>query len=115
MSAQSGDNQLETLAAEVAMILSHHLDPKEILTLQQLVFLEVDEAAALLRVKPKTISTWISQGRIPVRYAGAKPVFLLAELLIWTLPQDDKHASYRLTVAKSCRIALDRLAANRER
>jgi hypothetical protein len=106
---------VEDIARDVARLLSGRLGPKDVLRLMQIVFLEVDEAAALLRVKPKTISTWISHGRIPVRYAGTKPVFLLAELLIWTLPEDDKHTTHRLSVAKSCTIALDRLAANRER
>jgi len=121
MNSQSNTNEseidsgIEEIAREVAQVLVGRLGAKDVLKLMQIVFLEVDEAAALLRVKPKTISTWISQGRIPVRYAGAKPVFLLAELLNWTLPDDDKHAPHRLTAAKTCTIALDRLAANRER
>jgi hypothetical protein len=106
---------VEDIARDVAHMLTGRLSAKDVLKLLQIVFLEVEEAAALLRVKPKTISTWISQGRIPVRYAGAKPVFLLAELLNWTLPGNDKHTAHRLAVAKSCTIALDRLAANRER
>src|SRR5260370_18718740 len=106
---------LEEIARDTARLLSTRLAPADVLKLMQIVFLEVDEAADLLRVKPKTISTWISQGRIPVRYAGGKPVFLLAELLNWTLPEDDKHTTHRLSVEKSCTIALDRLAANRER
>ena len=106
---------LEEIARDTARLLSTRLAPADVLKLMQIVFLEVDEAADLLRVKPKTISTWISQGRIPVRYAGGKPVFLLAELLNWTLPEDDHHRSHRLSTAKSCTIALHRLAANRER
>lgn len=106
---------VEDVAKEVAHLLSGRLGAMEVLRLMQIVFLDVEEAAALLRVKPRTISTWISQGRIPVRYAGGKPVFLLAELMNWTLPEDDRHRPHRLSVAKGCTIALDRLAANRER
>ena len=121
MNSQSNSNEfgsvatVEDIARDVARLLTARLSAKEVLKFMQVVFLEVDEIAALLRVKPKTISTWISQGRIPVRYAGTKPVFLLAEVLNWTLPDDDKHTAHRLAVAKSCTIALDRLAANRER
>jgi len=106
---------LEEFARDTARLLSTRLAPMNVLKLMQIVFLEVDEAADLLRVKPKTISTWISQGRIPVRYAGGKPVFLLAELLNWTLPKDDHHRSDRLSTVRSCTIALHRLAANREK
>ncbi|MGH9822441.1 MAG: helix-turn-helix domain-containing protein [Blastocatellia bacterium] len=121
MNSQSNPNEFESFATvedvarDVARLLARRLSPKDVLKLMQVVFPEVDETAALLRVKPKTISTWISQGRIPVRYAGTKPVFLLAEVLNWTLPEDDKYAAHTLAVAKSCKIALDRLAANRER
>src|SRR5581483_2797860 len=79
---------LEEIARDTARLLTARLAPADVLRLMQIVFLEVDEAADLLRVKPKTISTWISQGRIPVRYAGGKPVFLLAELL-----RSEEHTS----------------------
>lgn len=69
----------------------------------------------LLRVKERTIYAWISQGRIPVRYANGKPLFLLSELVCWTLPDNDKHSKYRLTVAQQCTISKSRLAAIRER
>jgi len=85
------------------------------LKLFQVFFLDVKEAADFLRVQPKTISTWISQGKIPVRYAGGRPLFLLSELINWTLPEDDKHAAHRLSVAVSSKIAANRLATNRER
>jgi hypothetical protein len=107
--------KIEEIASEVALLLSKRISNKDILRLLQIIFLDVDEAAELLRVKPKTISTWISQDRIPVRYAGGKPVFLLSELLDWTLPEKDPHAQHRLTTAASCKIASVRLAANRER
>jgi Helix-turn-helix domain len=106
---------VEAIAGEVAGILTQRLSPKEILKLFQVVFIDVEEAAKLLRVKPKTISTWISQDKIPVRYAGGRPLFLLSELLQWTLPEDDKHSAHRLSVAASSNIARNRLATNRER
>jgi excisionase family DNA binding protein len=112
---QSNQSSVEEIAAEVAAILHRRLEAKELVKLLQVVFLEVEEAADLLRVKPKTISTWISQGKIPVRYAGGRPIFLLSELLEWTLPPDDKHSAHRLSVSASCKMAANRLAAMRER
>jgi hypothetical protein len=112
---QSVPYTIEEIAAEVAAILSQRISAKDILRLCQVVFLDVEEAALLLRVKPKTISTWISQDKIPVRYAGGRPLFLLSELLQWTLPEDDKHRSHRLSVAASSNIVANRLATNRER
>ncbi len=106
---------IDEIAAEVALILKRRLDAKDTLKLLQVVFLEVEEAAELLRVKPKTISTWISQGKIPVRYAGGRPIFLLSELLEWTLPPDDKHSAHRLSASASCKMATNRLVAMRER
>jgi hypothetical protein len=106
---------IEQIAVEVASLLSRRISPKDTVKLLQVVFLDVDEAATLLRVKPKTISTWISHGKIPVRYAGGKPIFLLSELLDWTLPQDDRHSQHRLSTAAGCKIATNRLAAMRER
>lgn len=112
---QSVPYTIEEIAAEVAAILAQRISAKDILKLCQVVFLDVEEAAILLRVKPKTISTWISQDKIPVRYAGGRPLFLLSELLQWTLPEDDKHRSHRLSVAASSNIVANRLATNRER
>lgn len=108
-------NELDEIATEVANILSRRMTAKQILKLLQIVFLEVEEAAELLRVKPKTVSTWISQGKIPVRYAGGRPIFLLSELISWTLPQPDTHRAHRLSVATTGKITLNRLAMNRER
>jgi excisionase family DNA binding protein len=108
-------NELDVIATEVANILSRRMAAKQILKLLQIVFLEVEEAAELLRVKPKTVSTWISQGKIPVRYAGGRPIFLLSELISWTLPQPDTHPAHRLSVATTGKITLNRLAMNRER
>lgn len=108
----------ESLAVEVAAILAQRLSAKEVIKLFNVVFLDVDEAADLLRVKPKTISTWISRKEstgIPVRYAGGRPLFLLAELLLWTLPEDDHADRHRLSLPSSCTIAANRLATDRGR
>jgi helix-turn-helix protein len=106
---------VEEIALEVANIISRRLQAKDVVKLLQIVFLDKDEAAELLRVKPATISTWISKGLIPVRYAGGRPVFLLAELLNWTLPEPDQHARHRLTTAQQCKIARSKLSIGRER
>jgi transposase len=109
---------MESIAREVGEILAQRMSKKEVLKLLNVVFLDVEEAAELLRVKPKTISMWISRKEatgIPVRYAGGRPVFLLAELLLWTLPEDDHADRHRLSLASSCTIAANRLATNRER
>ena len=108
-------NELDEIATEVAKILSRRMAARQILKLLQIVFLEVEEAAELLRVKPKTVSTWISQGKIPVRYAGGRPIFLLSELISWTLPQPDTHPEHRLSTATTGKITVSRLAMNRER
>jgi len=106
---------IEEIAFEVARILEQRIGTKDLLQLLKIVFLDVDEAAILLRVQKRTIYEWISQGCIPVRYAKSKPIFLLAELLSWTLPKNDKHAECRLPLATQCNIATSRLAAIRER
>lgn len=63
-------------------------------------FLIVEEAAELLRVEPETIRNWVSQNRIPFRKAGAKTLFLLEELLEWTVPAVRKQSRARLTAAR---------------
>lgn len=63
-------------------------------------FLVVEEAAELLRVEPETIRNWVSQNRIPFRKAGAKTLFLLEELLDWTVPASRKQSRARLTAAR---------------
>ena len=112
---ESNWHSTEELAAEVAILLGRRLAPKDILRLLYVVFMTVEETADLLRVKPSTVSTWISNGTIPVRYAGGRPLFLLAELMEWTLPDSDRHSRHRLSVAASCKIATQKLAATRER
>ena len=115
MGTESPESDLEILASDVAMILSHRLEPKELLRLQQLVFLEVDEVALLLRVKKKTVQEWVSDDKIPYRKAGGHVLFLLSEVLQWTLPQTDRHRRHRLTPARSGKLAASHLAATRER
>jgi excisionase family DNA binding protein len=50
-------------------------------------YLDVAEAAELLRVKVSTIYSWIHKQEImdfPVRHHGRKPVFLLDDLKKWS-------------------------------
>jgi Helix-turn-helix domain len=82
---------IDEIASEVALILKRRLDAKDIIKLLQIVFLEVEEAAALLRVEVKTIRAWVSQDRTPYRKANGRVIFLLAELLACTLPENDKY------------------------
>jgi Helix-turn-helix domain len=110
-SAHLVETQIEEIASEVALLLKRQLDSTEILRLLQIVFFDVDQAAQLLCVKPKTIRAWVSQDVIPYRKASGKVLFLLAELLLWTLPANDKHTRHRLTTAQACRIASAKLAA----
>lgn len=118
MSSQPATEQamipsIEEIASEVSSILVRrlnvHRSSADIVKLLQVVFLTRAEVAELLRVKPATIDTWISRKIIPVRYANgynkSEPRFLLSEILAWTLPADDLHASYRLAHATACKIA----------
>ena len=50
-------------------------------------FLTVEEVAELLRVSPRSIYDWVSQGIIPYRKAGRRTIFLLDEILEWTSEQ----------------------------
>ena len=63
-------------------------------------FLTVDEVAELLRAEPETIRNWVSQDRIPYRKAGGKVLFLLEEILEWTVPTSRKHSRTRLTAGR---------------
>jgi excisionase family DNA binding protein len=47
-------------------------------------FLTVDEVAAMLRIKARTVYEMVSQKRIPFRKAGRRTVFLLDEIMEWT-------------------------------
>ena len=115
LSDNFNESLIEQIAAEAAVIIHQRLDAKELVKLLQIVFLEVEEAAELLRVKKKTIQEWVSQDKIPFRRANGRVIFMLSELLNWTLPENDKHAKHRLSVAKSCKLASSRLAATQER
>ncbi len=50
-------------------------------------FLTVEEVAALLRIKVRTVYEMVSQNRIPFRKAGRRTVFLLEEIMEWTCRQ----------------------------
>jgi excisionase family DNA binding protein len=50
-------------------------------------FLTVEEVAAMLRIKARTVYEMVSQNRIPFRKAGRRTVFLLEEILDWTTPR----------------------------
>ena len=47
-------------------------------------FLTVEEVANLLRVSPRSVYDWVSQGVIPYHKAGRRTIFLLEEILEWT-------------------------------
>jgi len=106
---------IDEIASEVALIVKRRIDAKDILKLLLVVFLEVEEAAHLLRVEVKTIRAWVSQDRIPYRKANGRVIFMLAELLAWTLPENDKHTRHRLAASTQVKIASSRLAATWER
>jgi excisionase family DNA binding protein len=46
--------------------------------------LDVDEAAALLQVKPGTLYSWVSKGKISCRKVGSLVRFHRKELMEWT-------------------------------
>ena len=102
---------LSAIASEVALLLNKRWTAKDMLSLLQVVFLDVEEAASLLRVEAKTIRSWVSQGNIPFRKARGKVLFLLPEVLAWTLPAGDRWERYRLPLASQCSITKPRLAA----
>lgn len=58
-------------------------------------FLTVEEVAALLRVSPRSVYDWVSQGVIPFHKAGRRTIFLLDEILEWTdrAGDRDQHSS----------------------
>lgn len=53
--------------------------------------LTVDEVAAMLRLRPKTIYNMVSQGRIPFRKAGHQLLFDPKEIEAWTKPAPDNQ------------------------
>ena len=58
-------------------------------------FLTVEEVAELLRVSPRSVYDWVSQGIIPHRKAGRRTIFLLDEILEWTAQENSKVNSAR--------------------
>jgi hypothetical protein len=69
---------------------------------EPVVFLEVEEVATLLRSTVGTITQWVSQNKIPYRKANGKTLFLLDEILNWTMPNRSKkeRPAPRLEAAK---------------
>jgi len=106
------EEQYYELANEVALILKDRLEATDVTRLLQIVFLDVNQAAELLGVKAKTIRTWVSEDVIPYRKANDKIIFLLAEILSWTLPANDRHAQHRLTKIQGCKIATAKLSCS---
>ena len=49
-------------------------------------FLTVEELANMLRVKKRTVYEWVSKEVIPFRKAGNRTLFLLDEIIEWTVP-----------------------------
>ncbi|WNG57406.1 helix-turn-helix domain-containing protein [Archangium gephyra] len=45
--------------------------------------LTVEEAAALLRLRPKTLYNWVSQGKVPYSKLGSVVRFNRRELVDW--------------------------------
>ena len=54
-------------------------------------FLTVQEVAQLLRVSPRSIYDWVSQGTIPFHKAGRRTIFLVNEIVEWT-QKPEKHS-----------------------
>ncbi len=65
--------------------------PVKLLT-EQAHFLTVTEAAELLRVKPRTIHYWVSEGRIPFRKAGRFTLCDRTELIERTRGDGEKNS-----------------------
>ncbi len=57
-------------------------------------FMDVQEAAQLLGVSPKSLYAWVSQRRVPYRKAGRRLLFLESELIEWTRPKADRRTRY---------------------
>jgi len=50
------------------------------------VYLTLKEVASLLKVKPRTIYAWVSDGRIPFERKGGLLRFRLDSILAWNEP-----------------------------
>ena len=73
-------------------------------------FLTYEETAELLRVEVGTLRNWVSQEKIPYRKAGGNILFLLEEILAWTVPQTrkqdaERNQSGKLKRGKSTRLS----------
>jgi excisionase family DNA binding protein len=62
--------------------------------------LDVEEAAGLLQVKPGTLYSWVSKGKIPHRKVGALVRFHRAELMAWTMEQVKQGEPKRVQTSK---------------
>lgn len=51
-------------------------------------FLTVEEVAEFLRVFPRSVYDWVSQGEVLFHKAGRRTIFLLDEILEWTRSED---------------------------
>ena len=54
-------------------------------------FLNVSEAAEMLRVSPRTVYGWVTQRLVPHRKAGRRLIFLESELIDFTKPNLRRH------------------------
>ena len=54
-------------------------------------FLDVKEAAALLKISRRTLYSLVEQRRIPYRKAGRRVLFFESELIEWTKPNCDRR------------------------
>lgn len=54
--------------------------------------LTVEEAAVLLQVKPGTLYSWASKGKVPFRKVGTLLRFHHGELMNWTIEQAGRSA-----------------------
>jgi len=50
--------------------------------------LDINEAAALLHIKPSTLYGWVHQRRVPFRKHGSKVLFVMSDLMAWSKAQD---------------------------
>ena len=73
-------------------------------------FLTYEETAELLRVEVGTLRNWVSQEKIPYRKAGGNILFLLEEILAWTVPQTRKQGSEKRQSGQSNRGKSTRLS-----
>jgi excisionase family DNA binding protein len=64
------------------------------------ILLTVEEAAAMLQVKPGTLYSWASQGKIPFRKVGSLLRFDRGELMAWTIEQATRSAQPKARRAK---------------